>query len=669
MAANKEILVAEIDDSAFSEFKKKFDAYEAAVKAMPPQWQAAGTHVAAHKNQFERLAANASALYRSLERATIEQSASSRLFDASAGALAGMARSGRQFASSIRHATASLRHWTKLTAVFSGLLGAGGLFGISRMAESVARQRISAAGLGVSYGEQASFLTNFWRLGNAEGVLRGFSEAEIDVSKRYALRQYLGHAESGDPARDFAEGLLRFKALVDKTPQQLLGPTLQQRGYEKLGIGIETARIVKGTPRSELEQLSRDYGADLATRLGLPPDIAKKWTNLATQMERAGSEIGAVFAKGFVKLTGPLARLSDAFIGFAEKMLKEGGPIVGWLKGFGSGIKRFADELGSGDLQKKAADIGRDIDAIIQLIEATSRNFPLGAGIAVGTLLRGAATGVAGAIAGVPGAGAAVAVGGTAWLMNKLMPQHPELLRRSQEYENAGGSPASPHPTMTRAHQESRERTRKIFGHPHREPQNWTPDSGRPAPQGTPWNRIYHPRRYQGKMTIDGQSFDYASGSENRGRGSSPFGDHPITMFDPAAMHGRGGGAFRTADVVDPQTGDKRGAVEIHMSRQSDISKVETAGCFGIPQSEWGGAKAALLRYMKGHGGATLRVHPNGQAEVIPGHSQLANYSQKDRRTVFGHPSLGHHPATKDRAQRHLMVYDNTGGLVTVGAH
>jgi hypothetical protein len=127
----------------------------------------------------------------------------------------------------------------------------------------------------------------------------------------------------------------------------------------------------------------------------------------------------------------------------------------------------------------------------------------------------------------------------------------------------------------------------------------------------------HHPARYQGTLSVDGQTFDYASGSWNRGRGSSPFGEHPITNFDPSAMHGRGGGAFRTQDVYDPQTGDKRGAVEIHMSTQDDITKVETAGCYGIPRSEWPAAKAAIQHFLVTHPeGATLRVNPDGRAEI-----------------------------------------------------
>jgi hypothetical protein len=182
--ANTEILAVEIDDSAFSEFKRKFDEYEAAVKTMPKHWQQSSGEITAQRPNFEKPIAGVDNLYRAMELATISQSASSRVLEATGLAWTGIWRSGKLFRSDIVHATQSLMHWTKLTAVFSGLLGAGGLFGINRMAASVAGQRTSAAGLGISYGEQASFLTNFGRLGNAEGILQGFSEAETDVSNK-----------------------------------------------------------------------------------------------------------------------------------------------------------------------------------------------------------------------------------------------------------------------------------------------------------------------------------------------------------------------------------------------------------------------------------------------------------------------------------------------------
>jgi hypothetical protein len=600
-----------------------------------------------------------------MELASISQSASSRVLEATGLAWTGIWRSGKLLRSDIVHATQSLMHWTKLTAVFSGLLGAGGLFGINRMAASVAGQRTSAAGLGISYGEQANFLTNFGRLGNAEGILQGFSEAETDVSKKYALRQYLGHAESDDPARDFAEGLGRFKNFVDqyKNQNELLGPALQARGYDKLGIGIEQARIAQGMSAAEIAQLSRGYRGDLAGRLGLSDTDAKKWAEFSTQMEKAGREIETVFAKGAIKLAKPLEHLSESFIHLTENLLKDGSPIAGWIKGLGKGLQNFADTLGTNAFQAKASKLGQDVADVVKLFDAIIAKYPTALAIATGSaganLFRGTAAAIGGGLArsgavGSLGAGAAAAgaLGATVY-PQPLNEGEDKRARQRRFHQGSGGPPMPP----------------GVF--PERVPAKPGSLSDRSAIwlDSSAMVRIHHPRRYQGHMKVGDRTFDYASGSENRGRGSSPFRDHPITEFDPSAMHGRGGGAFRARDVFDPQTGDRRGVVEIHMSRQEDISRVETAGCFGIPQSEWGGAKTAIQRYMRDHGGATLRVYPNGNAEVVPSHSRLASYAlvKHGRRASFGHPHVtGHHPATIGRVEKTLTVEDHTGGMVTV---
>lgn len=54
------------------------------------------------------------------------------------------------------------------------------------------------------------------------------------------------------------------------------------------------------------------------------------------------------------------------------------------------------------------------------------------------------------------------------------------------------------------------------------------------------------------------------------------------------------------------------------MSNQDDITRVETAGCYGIPRSEWPAAKAAIKNFLGNHPeGATLRVHPDGRAKIV----------------------------------------------------
>lgn len=689
MASNKEILRVEIDTAEFDEFRHKFDLYEAAVKAMPGNWRNASAEIITQKTNFEKMVASVDGMYRAMERATIAQSASSRVLEATGLTFVSMWKSGKHFKDNIVHATQSLNRWTKLTAIFSGLLGAGGLFGINRMATSVAGQRTSATGLGISYGEQASFLTNFGRLGNAEGILQGFSEAETDVTKKWALRQYLGHTESGDPAKDFAEGLPKFKQFVDQYKNNigLLGPQLEARGYGHLGITTETARIVQGTSAEEIAQISGGYQSGIAGRLGLDPDTAKKWTDFTIHLEKAGREVEIVFAKGVKNLINPLGNLSGAVVHLTETLLKEDSLTSGLIKDLGKGIKDFADELGSG--QGKVAEIGKDISAILKWIDAIVAKAPntlaVATGIGVGARFGGTAVAAGTALARSRVAGAVVRAGASAagYVAGEVAASPGALA--------VGGLLATTTPLNKGEDEQARQRRfhegrfapehmkqRHKFGHPHHAA--FKPGAAVPvtAEPGSPWNRISHPRRYQGQMTIGTESFDYASGSESRGRGSSPFGDHQITYFDPSAMHGRGGGAFRTQDVYDPQTGDRRGAVEIHVSRQDDVDRIQTAGCFGIPQSQWASTKRALQEYMRIHGGATLRVSPSGHAEVIPpGRSPLASYASgqatgasSPRRRSFGHPHMGrgHHPATIGRKQQSMNIEDHTGGMVHVAS-
>ena len=549
--ADRPILDVVVDsEGAFSEFKRKFDEYQSAVKAMPTQWQKAGTEITAQKTSFEKAVANLEKSGNSAGALAKSMGDAGKIADAAALTWVSMSKHGKLFAGNIFHATQSLMHWTKLTTVFSGILGAGGLFGINRMAASVAGQRTSAAGLGVSYGEQASFLTNFGRLGNAEGILQGFSEAETDVSKKYALRQYLGHAESGDPAKDFAEGLNRFKEFVDKTPQELLGPMLQARGYDKLGIGTEQARIIRGMSAAEVAQLGRGYQGDVAGRLGLPPDVAKKWADFSMQMEKAGLEIETIFGRGVVKLAKPLEHLSESFVHLTENLLKDGSPIAGWIKWLGHGLHNFADVLGSGAAKAKAAELGRDVADVVKLFDAIIAKFPTLAAIAVGSGVGARFSGVAiatgtglarsGAV-GVLGRGAAVALGpagalAAGGLVASTTPANEgedERARQKRFHQGSVGPPMPPgrppmpagvFPEKVPAKPGSLSDKSAIWLGKARGPLNaGAAQTGAAAP-GTPWNREFQP--HKGKRGIIPSSAFY---NELVKRGAMPVAAAGLT--------------------------------------------------------------------------------------------------------------------------------------------
>jgi hypothetical protein len=263
-------------------------------------------------------------------------------------------------------------------------------------------------------------------------VLETLKESFKDLVKpKLMYRQYLGHAESG-----------------------VLGPALQARGYDKLGIGIEQARIAQGMSAAEIAQLSRGYRGDLAGRLGLSDTDAKKWTEFSTQMEKAGREIETVFAKGTIKLAKPLEHLSESFIHLTENLLKDGSPIAGWIKGLGKGLQNFADTLGTNAFQAKASKLGQDVADVVKLFDAIIAKYPTALAIATGSaganLFRGTAAAIGGGLArsgavGSLGAGAAAAgaLGATVY-PQPLNEGEDERARQRRFHQGSGGPPMPP---------------------------------------------------------------------------------------------------------------------------------------------------------------------------------------------------------------------------------
>jgi hypothetical protein len=215
---------------------------------------------------------------------------------------------------------------------------------------------------------QASFLTNFGRLGNGEGILSGFSQGLADPVDKAQIAHLLGHQPTGDAAQTAAEAIPKFKEFVEKTPDSILGKMLDALGYSKLGLGVEQARAVRGMSRDEVAGLSRSY-REGKTGLGLDDKTAKKWTDFTTQMEKAGREIEIVFDKGLVKLTPGLTHLSDSFVHLVDNLLKDGSPIKGWIDSLGEGLAKFDTSIESKSFLDGADRIARDTTAIVRVVE------------------------------------------------------------------------------------------------------------------------------------------------------------------------------------------------------------------------------------------------------------------------------------------------------------
>lgn len=119
------------------------------------------------------------------------------------------------------------------------------------------------------------------------------------------------------------------------------------------------------------------------------------------------------------------------------------------------------------------------------------------------------------------------------------------------------------------------------------------------------------PDYFEGQIDIAGIKFDFGSGGY--GRGSIPYGDHPITPEDEGGW-GRTHGALglNGDEMYDSQLGSEREGIELHSTFGRGL---KTAGCVKIEQ--WSKAKAQILAMINKFGHAFLHVWP-GAVSITP---------------------------------------------------
>lgn len=148
---NRPILEINLDDSAFQEFQHKFTAYQELLKTLPAFWTAAGKEIEGQKSSFEKIRAEVAAAGDASSKVEKSHGGINKLADATAISFGLLSTHGKHFAANIHQSTLHLMKWTKLTSVFSGLLGAGGLFaGLAKDSPTLLKKRRSPTCLAIS---------------------------------------------------------------------------------------------------------------------------------------------------------------------------------------------------------------------------------------------------------------------------------------------------------------------------------------------------------------------------------------------------------------------------------------------------------------------------------------------------------------------------------------
>lgn len=361
--AVKSIIDIDIEGGKFERFTQLFDKYQKALDKTPNAWKLANKEAAAASTQFERMAAALMAQNQLNREAADEQKAQTKNLTTGERLWSSIARSTRSTASSILGATRALLTWGPLLSGIGGLLGAGGLFGIDRMAASAANQRRDAMGLGMSVGERQAFRINFNRAVDPDQFLNWMNTMETDPTKAKAMYS-LGMHPSQDMEGDSVSMLQRIRARAQQTPDSRLGLLQQQLGLDGMSTG-DLRRLKQFSP-AEFDKMVSSNARD-SKSLNVSDDVGRRWQDFTNQMERAKDQIEKTFIIGLMPLATPLEHLSTALVHFLDVLMKSD-LVKDAITNLATWLDQFSGEISSpkwlNDVKQFTSDVGALADVI-----------------------------------------------------------------------------------------------------------------------------------------------------------------------------------------------------------------------------------------------------------------------------------------------------------------
>ncbi|EIV5115796.1 hypothetical protein L8909_003433 [Salmonella enterica] len=381
--AAKSIVEIDVQDEKFQSFLEKFNEYQKALGELPEQWRGAVHGLGEAAKETERVrdgtegitkafadgvAALASVndgldrLNGNLEKATKTQTEFNKKSGGARNFLNKASKDAKSLAGHIKDATTSLLSWGTVLGLFSGLAGAGGLWGLNHLAGNASAQRFTAMGLGTTAGGLNSTAVDFQKaLGNPVGTLGAIRDAQLDLSKRWQFRAMGVDNPDRDPAELLPEMIKAARDIFVRN-----GST--QQGAEAYGLTnyftLDDLNRFKKMSDEEIDAMAKQAQQD-TRRLQLTDQQLRQWQDFNIQLDRSKVSIGNTFIRGLAPLAPVLGKLSDAFSDAIETVLKS--PELGkWIDGLSDGIRRFGNYLASPEFQK-------DVEAFISGVERLGR--------------------------------------------------------------------------------------------------------------------------------------------------------------------------------------------------------------------------------------------------------------------------------------------------------
>ncbi|MDA5547543.1 hypothetical protein OP862_15560 [Yersinia massiliensis] len=396
--AAKSIIDIDVNDDKFQSFMEKFNEYQAALGELPEAWRGVAHGIgdteketAKARSELEGVAKSFSdgaaailsinsgldRLNDSLDKANKNQSGFNKNASAAKKFLSGATKDAKSLAGHIKDATTSLISWGSILGLFSGLIGAGGLFGINRLASGAASQRFTTLGLGTTSGGLDSTAINYQRaLSNPTGTLGAIRDSQLDLSKRWQFQAMGINNPDQDPAKLLPQMIRNARDIFVKNGSNLQGA--EAHGLTNF-FTLDDLNRFKNMSDAEIDSMEKQSQKD-AVRLQLTDQQLKQWQDFNVQLDLSNRSIRNAFVTGLAPLAPSLGKLSDAVSGAIDTFLQS--PELGkWIDSISQGIQQFGEYLASPSFRtdidsfmKSIRDMGLTVDNVIRFLNGTTLN-------------------------------------------------------------------------------------------------------------------------------------------------------------------------------------------------------------------------------------------------------------------------------------------------------
>ena len=338
----KSIIDIDVNDAKFAAYKSAYDKYRASLQTLPAAWRAVNAQIQGGRPLFDHMVDRMVEANTQAKIAAKAQEVADRRTRTTADRWASMARTTRTVAGNIKEGTVALLKWSGIIGAVTGLLGAGGIWGIDRLAQGVSSSRRSSLGAGTTVGGQAAFASNIQQLmSDPELFLGAIGHAKMDLSQRVGL--ITAGLSPADIAGDTTNAAVKVLRTLMREADTWNPGQYQQRldAYQQSGFATpELLAVLRGTPADVRERLLGQVGSR-RSQFELAPDVTQKWQDFSTQLSNAGKAIETVFIRKLSLLEPGLGKLSDAVQKTISTFLAS--PALGqWLDKADKGLERFA---------------------------------------------------------------------------------------------------------------------------------------------------------------------------------------------------------------------------------------------------------------------------------------------------------------------------------------